>query len=86
MTSDLDKRITFQRIALNCANEDPGHATYHLSLIADLQNMLRKLESASHIPDLSGYTTFLCNLVVCIGDINMLLQTLTSLSRPHEPH
>ena len=67
MTSDLDECITLQRIALGLRKPvDPGYATYLFHLVADLQTMLRKLESAS---DISDHTTFLHNLVICVGDI-----------------
>ena len=70
MTSDLDECITLQRVALElCKPGDSGHATYLRHLVADLQSMLRKLENGSNVPGPSDHTTFLHNLVICVGGI-----------------
>ena len=70
MTSDLDECITLQRVALRlCKPGDPGHATYLRHLVADLQSMLCRLESAFDMPDSSDHTTFFRNLLMCIGGI-----------------
>ena len=70
MTSDLDECIALQRIALGLRKPgDSSHAIYLRHLVADLQRMLRKLQSASDIYDSSDHTTFLHNLLMCVGGI-----------------
>ena len=48
---------------------DPGHDTYFRHLVVDLQNVLRKLDSTSDIPDLSNHTVSLHNLVICVDAV-----------------
>ena len=67
---DLHTCITLRRVALGLRKPgDPGHATCFRHLVADLKSMLRKLEGPSEIPDSSDHTTFLHDLVTCVGDV-----------------
>ena len=68
--TDLDKCITLRRFALGlCKLGSLGHTTYFCHLIADLQSMLRELESPSDIPDSPDRATFLHDLVICVWDM-----------------
>ena len=68
--SDMDECITLGRIALGLRKSgDPGHKTFFRYLVADLQSMLRKLESASDIHDSSDHTMSFHNLFICVRDV-----------------
>ena len=70
MIADLDECITHGRVALGLYSPgDSGHATCFRHLIADLQSIVHKLENTSDILDLSGHTTALHNLLVCVRDV-----------------
>ena len=70
MIADLDECITRGRVALGLYTPgDSDHATRFRHLVADLQSIVQKLENTSDILDLSGHTTSLHNIVVCVRDV-----------------